>query len=418
LTKLKNRESLARDLKEHTFSGLLVVDIDEFHNYNDLYGMPTGNQILKEMAHFLQEFAKKYSYEVYRIYGDHFVLRKISDQISYHSLEIDIELLFSQIENYTIKIDIIDDKLELDITVGISLEEDKALKKAEMALLYAKKYKMQYIAYSKIIDSSEESQELLVWRNEIRKALQSNNIIPLFQPIVNRKQEVVKYEALMRLRRVVDGKEELISPFFFLEIAFKSKQYEKLTQVMIKESFKVACKSDCDISINLTFEDVVNKKITALLKSQIEEYKIGSKLIFEIVESSNIEDFTQVKRFISEFRQLGVRFAIDDFGSGYSNFTHIFELAPDFLKIDGSLIKNIDKDRKSYLLVRAIVKLAKHLQIETVAEFVSKKEIYDICYKLGVNYFQGYYFSAPLKEEQLLPYKYSYQQTEELLESA
>ncbi len=404
LTDLKNREALARDLQTNSFGGLFVVDIDEFHNYNDLYGMPVGNQILKKTADFLRDFAKERSYEVYRIYGDHFVLRQTSSYVSYPKLETDIELLFQKIEAFTIAIDIIEDEVELDITVGISLERDKALKKAEMALLYAKKHKMPYIAYSRLIDSSEESQELLVWRNEIKKALQSDNIIPLFQPIVNRNGEVMKYESLMRLRRVSNGIEELISPFYFLDIAFKSKQYDKLTLAMIDKSFKVIYENDYDISINLSFEDIINKKIVAVLKEKIETHKIGSKVIFEIVESSNIEDFTLVKEFIVEFRKLGVRFAIDDFGSGYSNFSHIFELAPDFLKIDGSLIKNIDKEQKSYLLVRAIVKLARHLHIETIAEFVSKKEIYDICYKLGVNYFQGYYFSPPIKEEALFPY--------------
>jgi EAL domain-containing protein (putative c-di-GMP-specific phosphodiesterase class I) len=98
---------------------------------------------------------------------------------------------------------------------------------------------------------------------------------------------------------------------------------------------------------------------------------------------------------------MGVLIAIDDFGSGFSNFTHVFKLEPDILKIDGSLIKNIDNDKKSYEFVKSIVQLAKALQIETLAEFVSSEEIFKITYDLGIDYFQGYYFSAPVTYETL-----------------
>ena len=404
LTDLKNRESLSKDLNEASFSGIFVIDIDEFHNYNDLYGIPVGNKVLKEMAKFLKRFAQNKSYEVYRIYSDHFVLRNNAAGIVYATIEQDMEELFKAVEEFKIKIEQYG-TLDIDITVGISLEKDKALKKAEMALSYAKKNNMQYIAYSKLIDSSSVSQELLMWRNEIKKALQTDNIIPLFQPIVNRDQEIVKYESLMRLRREKDGKEELVSPFFFLDIAFKSKQYEKLTMIMIEKSFKFAKKINADISINLSFEDIVNPKIKNLLKEKLHTCKLGEQMIFEIVESSDIDNFEKVKEFIGEFRQYGVRFSIDDFGSGYSNFANIFEIAPDYLKIDGSLVKNIDIDTKSYLLVASITSMAKQLNMKTVAEFVSKKEIFDICYKLGIDYFQGYYFSEPLKAEEVLESK-------------
>jgi EAL domain-containing protein (putative c-di-GMP-specific phosphodiesterase class I) len=100
-----------------------------------------------------------------------------------------------------------------------------------------------------------------------------------------------------------------------------------------------------------------------------------------------------------------VRIAIDDFGSGYSNYTHIFEIKPDYLKIDGSLIKNIDQDNNSYELVKSITQLAKSLGIETIAEFVSTREIFEICFDLGVDYFQGYYFAEPCKKECVSQYQ-------------
>ncbi len=401
LTNLKNREALSEDLRKSPFSGLMVVDIDGFRNYNDLYGMQAGNQVLKCVSKFLQAFAYERSYEVYRIYGDHFVLRELGESISLSKFERDLEELFEQVETFKIHLEEFSDELEIEMTAGISLERELALKKAEMALSYAKKEKKNYFAYSKAIDTSKEKKELLFWKNEIKKALHSDNVIPLFQPIVDRNENVIKYESLMRLRRIKDKKEELVSPFFFLEIAYKSKQYERLTLVMIEKSFRFMKETGRDVSINLSFEDITNKTITTALKEKLEKCKVGRQVIFEIVESSNINDFALVKEFIAQFRKLGVRFSIDDFGSGYSNFTHIFELAPDYLKIDGSLVKNIDIDLKSYLLVKSIVQMAKELSIKTVAEFVSKKEIFDICYEIGIDYFQGYYFSEPIKEEKI-----------------
>ncbi len=401
LTDLKNREALTEDLKKSPFSGLMVVDIDGFRNYNDLYGMKAGNQVLKCVAKFLQTFAYEKSYEVYRIYGDHFVLRELSESISLSKFESDLEDLFKKIETFKIHLEEYNDELEIEMTAGISLEKELALKKAEMALSYAQKEKKDYFAYSKAIDTSKEKKELLFWKNEIKKALYKDNVIPLFQPIVDRDENVVKYESLMRLRRVVKNEEEMVSPFFFLEIAHKSKQYEKLTLVMIEKSFRFMKETGREVSINLSFEDITNKTITTALREKLQKCKIGRQVIFEIVESSNINDFALVKEFISQFRKLGVRFSIDDFGSGYSNFTHIFELAPDYLKIDGSLVKNIDTDLKSYLLVKSIVQMAKELSIKTVAEFVSKKEIFDICYKIGVDYFQGFYFSEPVSSDKI-----------------
>ena len=103
-----------------------------------------------------------------------------------------------------------------------------------------------------------------------------------------------------------------------------------------------------------------------------------------------------MQSFIKEIRTFGVRIAIDDFGTGHSNFSNIIAIDPDYIKIDGSFIKNIDKDPKSYSLVKGIVNSSKDLNIKTIAEFVHKKEIFDILKDLGVDEFQGYYFSEPL----------------------
>ncbi len=405
LTGLKNRMALVDDLHACTISGMILIDIDNFHNYNELYGMEVGNKVLQEVSSYLQSSTLGEKYDLYRIYGDHFVLRGKYQDIKQHIIESDIKEIVALFKNFKINIDNLNDTLDIDITIGASLGKENTLKMLEMALKHAKKTKKSYSIYTKNIDNTSYSQELLVWKNKIKEAVLSDNIVPVYQAIVDNNNTIVKYEALMRLRELDGDKEELISPFYFLDIAIKSKIYPQLTHIMIEKTFRDMKKNGHDFSINLTFEDMINSDIVTTLKTKIEKYDIANQMIFEIVESENIDDFPYAKRFVQEFKAMGVRIAIDDFGTGYSNFTHIFELEPDFLKIDGSLIKNIATDKKSFELVSSIVYFSKSLGIGTIAEFVSSKEIFEICESLGIDQFQGYYFSEPLTYDKLGAYE-------------
>ncbi len=402
LTNLKNRTSLLHDLEGSNFSALLLVDIDKFHNINEIFGMSGGSSVLKQFADFLKAFGIGRLYEVYRLSGDSFVLRSTKDYLSLDEYEKEIPQFMEDLSKFSAYIEEADDYVELDVTIGISFEKQNALEKAEIALKYAQKTRRNYIAYNRSIDSTKQLRDARFWRSEIKKAILENHIVPFFQPIVDREQNIVKYEVLMRLEREKNGEIEFVSPFFFLNVAKQTKQYEQLTQIMIKRSFEIMKDLDVDFSLNLSFEDINNNQLIVTLKELISKYKIGSRLIFEIVESEDIDNYETVQLFVEEFKAQGVRIAIDDFGSGFSNYKRIFDIAPSFLKIDGSLIKNIDTDKNSYELVKSIVSLTKALDIKTVGEYVYSKEIFDICHKLGVEEFQGYYFSEPICEELLL----------------
>ena len=135
-----------------------------------------------------------------------------------------------------------------------------------------------------------------------------------------------------------------------------------------------------------------------LLEYLIVTYNAEGRVTFEILENEGIQDYQVIEEFINYFRKYGVKIAIDDFGSGYSNFKIIMSINPDYIKFDGSLIKNIDTDSYSYLIVKNLVKFAKELNIKTIAEFVHSKEVFDTCNYLGVDYFQGFYISKPKKD--------------------
>ena len=233
----------------------------------------------------------------------------------------------------------------------------------------------------------------------IQKALDNDKILSYFQPIVNNKTaQTVKYESLVRLE---DQTGKILSPYFFLDTAKKGRYYTHITQQVLKNSFDALQKIDTEISINLSALDIENMEINRYIIELLKQNKSNaSRLVFELLEDESVKNRETIIEFIQKVKAYGVKIAIDDFGSGYSNYERLLEYQPDILKIDGSLIKNIQTDDYSLSIVKSIVTFAKEQNFETVAEFVENENIFNILKALGVNYSQGYYFSIPkpLKE--------------------
>jgi len=396
LTGLKNRKALREDCTQEKCQELFLVDIDDFNNYNELYGMDVGNKILIEFSKTLKSVAQKYEGEVYRLYGDGFALVFLQDR-SEIKQEKGCILLVHELENFYVQLDN-GQKLYIDFTVASVSNEKQMLEKADMALNFARKQGRKYQVYNKSFDTKKEIEKNIQWKKNIRDAIIEDRFLPVFQPITDKYCNIVKYETLIRME--LDGK--LIAPFFFLDIAIKTHQYEQLTAMMVDKSFQFMQDVDKEFSINLSLSDINNKFTVNHLMAKIKKHNVGSKLIIEILETEDSDDFENVQKFVEEVRALGVKIAIDDFGSGYSNFDHLFKLMPDFIKIDGSLIKKIDTDVNSYKLVESIVFLAKNLGIETIAEFVHSKEVFETCKRIGIDSFQGFYLYEPMQGKEVL----------------
>jgi len=400
VTKLKNRESLNRELEENNYYALTLIDINRFSHFNDLYGMGVGNEILQNLAKFLTTLAYKHGLLVYRISGDSFVLLQ-KEPISKKEFENKMQIIVHAFDACKMSVKSLKIKLNVNFTLVSVKAQEKALEKANMTLLFARKRGEKYWVYEENINRQKEVENILFWEEEIHDAISEDRIVPVFHPIVDVNGKIVKYETLMRMKRKEGGKMKLFSPLEFLEIAMKTNQYEKLTTIMIEKSFEAMKDKECDFSINLTFSNIQNKNMVMFLKSKIDEYQLGDKLILEIVESEDIYNFEIVKTFVAYLRLLGVRFAIDDFGSGYSNYMHVFEVMPEYIKLDGSLIQCIDKDENAHKFVESIVFLAKNLGIKTIAEFVHNEKIYEITRTLGVDEFQGSFFYKPIPMKKL-----------------
>ena len=230
----------------------------------------------------------------------------------------------------------------------------------------------------------------------IDKAIQNDKIIPVYQAIQDVKtKKIYKYECLVRIQKD-DG--SLMSPFFFLDIAKQSDQYDIITKTMITKTFEYMKDKNCEFSINLSSIDIENKNTIKFLFEKLEKYKLNKRLIIELLEDETIRNFNEVLNFIKELKQMGIRVAIDDYGSGYSNLERIFQFEPDFIKIDGSIIKGIVDDKTKEAITKSAVYLAKEIGVKTIAEFVADKDIYDKCIEIEIDFLQGYYISEPKLE--------------------
>jgi len=195
--------------------------------------------------------------------------------------------------------------------------------------------------------------------------------------------------------RMVDENGEYIAPVYFLELANKNKLYSELTKIIINKTFDIFENLDYIVSINLSVDDILNQEIITLITQRLSQSDIGNKIVFEIIESEGIENFKSVVEFINEVKPYGCKISIDDFGTGYSNFEYLMKLKVDYIKIDASMIKNIDVNNESKIITETIVDFAKKLNIKTVGEFVYSKEVFETIQAVGVDYAQGYYFGKP-----------------------
>ena len=388
LTLLPNRQKLLADLKDLVNPKLAIINIDRFKDINNSYGIEIGDKILREFAKKLKEF-KIANLNIYRIAGDIFAFLAFGNLKTSDLHKIcDCFNLLCDRENFAIE----DNSFSISVSIGIADSHEKLLAHAEVALYWAKQTNIDISIFDEDMPIYKEIKKNIELTKEIKQALKDDNILMYGQKIINNKTKEVKYETLMRMK-CSDG--NIVSPFAFLEHAKKARLYPLMTNRIIDKSCEYFKDKEISFSINLMIEDIKNEKTINFLFNKLIETNCAHKVVLEIVESEGIEKFDEVGIFIKKAKELGCKVAIDDFGTGYSNFEYIIKLNVDFLKIDGSLIKNIHINENIKLTVSTIVNFAKVLGINTIAEFVHCKEIQEIVESLEIDFSQGYLFHEP-----------------------
>ena len=301
-------------------------------------------------------------------------------------------------KNKAIHIDELALDIFINITLGISIAQQESIKTAGIALKKAKKANMRFFVYNNEIDTKDVIKKSMYWREKIKVALEQNKVVPFYQAIYDRNNQIVKYETLMRIQDVdEEGETVYLTPYLFMDVSIKTKQYLQLSNQVISKAFADLSKTTKQVSLNLSFKDILDIDFVTSLDKNLDKIDNDKKerIVFEILESDYITDYSLLEDFIIKYRNQGIKIAIDDFGTGYSNFDHIMKIRPNYIKIDGSLIKNINTDKNSYELVKSIIDFSKALNIKVIAEFIHSREVYNIALDLGVDEFQGFYLAQP-----------------------
>ncbi len=394
LTGLQNHFSLnqylAKSAKNHI---LMIINIDNFDSINTVYGYENGNFVISSFANILEKnMLEKAS--LYYLGNDEFgILCDESygqDRVERYANDLQSLILISTLTfngNF----------LRATVTMAIATGNKNLFKHAHMALKEGKKEGKNRI---KIYDKNLKIEKLQLRIQEfgpiLRDAIDSDNIVPYFQPIVdNRTKTIHKYECLARMHH--DGK--VYSPFYFIDIAEMTGLLPIITRIIIDKSFQMFQHNKHTFSINITEIDLNDNYLKEYLLEKLQEYSINSsRVILEVLEGISTTGVEESLKQLNELRELGFPIAIDDFGAENSNFERVNSMHVDFIKIDGSFVKNIATDEKSYSIVKTISEFSKSIGAKVIAEYVHNKEVQDLVEKLDIEYSQGYYFSEPKPE--------------------
>ena len=396
LTGLPNRLSLIKRLAQSVGKVIMLVNIDDFTTINDFYGHDVGDKVLKKLAFSLQTLSEYEDAELFKLPSDEFAIIAKMDHAP-EKIEEKIKNCINIIESEEF---VVSDGhyAHVSVTVAAALvnEQRTGLVNADMTLKLAKRAGREYMIFNEDLMLAKQYESNIHIANTIKSAISRDAIVPYFQPIIDvKKRTICRYEALVRL---VKEDEEVLSPFAFLDISRKIKLYPQITEIMIEKSFSHFAKNGLDFGINLSFSDIKDEKTRVYIFQKIKEYSIAPQLTIEILETQENDDEIAVREFIQNVYDVGASIAIDDFGAGFANFSHMTTLRSDIMKIDGSLIKNIDTDANARLVVETIIVFAKKLGKKIVAEFVHSEAVYKVIEELGIDYAQGYYLGKPEKE--------------------
>jgi len=403
LTHLPNRERLLADLRKTHTASLLLLNLDAFKEINDFYGHQCGDHVIATLAQALQQHLNERAdwrgSRLYRMPADELAIW-LPGHHSQEQLTPALTRLLGFISNLEIRWQ--EQDIPLHASIGVAccnqreaqdLSGEQLLPAANIALELARAGNESFVFYDASRGVREGYEQNLIGANRLRAALEEQRIVAFFQPIMDvTSQRIEKYECLVRM---IDEQGEPVSPIHFLELAKKVRLYRAITRCMIDSAIARFADQRHSFSINLSCEDLLDPELADYIISTVESHAIGQRVIFEILESEGIENYAAVRQFIDRAKALGCLIAIDDFGTGYSNFEHLLRLNVDLIKIDGSLIRQLDENPTALTLCRGIVQFAQELGLQTVAEFVHSPAVLKQVKALGIDFAQGAAIGMP-----------------------
>jgi diguanylate cyclase (GGDEF)-like protein len=400
LTGLPNRRRMLNDLATVSDPVLYLINPDYFNQINDVFGARVGDRVLVELARTLEELIPSDAHSLYKLHADEFALVLVQNQrgLSDDDITTVAERLSRGLGEHSFLGS--EYMLRVGVSIGIAntrvVGREKLLPRADIALKTAKAQHKPWMLFKEAAAVETRFRENITRLAALTTAIQEKRIAAYYQPIFESSSGALhKYECLARMVQQ-DG--SVVGPGHFLDLSKKARLYQHITGAVLEAAFDTFRDVSREFSINLSVLDILNRDTNALIKETIaREPEVAARLVIELLESEQIEELAEVRDFASEMRKSGVRIAIDDFGSGYSNFAYTASLKLDYLKIDGSLIRNVCTSQEAVDIVGTIVEFARKLGSRTIAEFVSDGPTFDRVKELGVDYCQGFFLGKPVE---------------------
>ncbi len=394
ITHLPNKLALQQEIDLYFENrGLYLIKIDNFNEIENFYGNQIVPAIENNFIEMLREHFQIQSLKIYHIgSGKYGLLIDNTHHITQEKIDGYALDFIEKIKHNEMKAG--SNRLNLSLTISFASHSPTLYEDANEVLTHALINKKEYLVASQVIKTLRESLKMnLEMLDMIKYALKHDGFVPHFQPIFDNKTKTIyKYETLIRMK---DNEGNLVYPGpYLMDVAKKGRLYPQVTKLIMNHVVDMIRTHHKEFSINLSSLDIENPQMGAFLLDLIKKNSdITQYLIFELLEDKDTEDYSVVKQFIDIAKGYGAQIAIDDFGSGYSNFMRILEFEPDIIKIDGSLIQDIATNKYARNTVEMIKVFADRIGAKTVAEYVENEEIYNIINEIGIDYSQGYYIA-------------------------
>jgi diguanylate cyclase (GGDEF)-like protein/PAS domain S-box-containing protein/excisionase family DNA binding protein len=408
LTDLPNRASLQLSIESAIKNGdvgaILFLDVDHFKYVNDNFGHRAGDQLIIGIGSALRGAMREFSGELYRIGGDEFaihlpaLLRQEASRVAERALESVRRYHFQPNSGRRIA--------NLSASIGIALYPFHGanitvlLSNVDIAMYQAKESgRNRYVLFDQVEGGVRSTHKRMHWAKKLRDAIDDDRLVLFTQPVVRfTDREPVHHEILVR---IIDEDGKIILPGNFIELAESLGLIREIDMLVVRKLIEYL-RADNRINqklryfVNLSRVSISDQSWIKTFIAMLKETKVNpSQLVFEITETAAMSEIDVTLNFISMLKEMGCRFALDDFGAGFSSFYYLKRFEIDYLKIDGSFIRDLSTDESNRVFVKALNDVAKGMNKQVIAEWVETPEALKLLSDMGIQYGQGYLFRKP-----------------------
>ena len=414
LTELPNRSLLTYQLEQaiyrakrnNTKIALLFLDLDNFKQINDTLGHSLGDKVLKDVAHKFKASIREEDI-ISRQGGDEFlvVLEELHDA---EEASVIAQKLIHSLKDPVL---ISDHEFYVGVSIGISIFPDdgmdceQLIKNADSAMYQSKNQsKNQYSYFTP--ELNQRSKRRFTLENHLRSALRKNQFYVVYQPQIDiNEKKIYGFEALVRWQHPELG---LISPVEFIPVAeamgaIKEIGHFVMEQAIIQiQRWNKQFNSTMSMSVNISCRQFENSDLLEQISALLKQYQCPPEsLKIEITESLLLQENTFILEMLNAISDTGIAIALDDFGTGYSSLSYLKKFPINIVKIDRSFVRDITSDAEDAILVKTIIAMANGLKMSTISEGVETVEQRTFLEVEGCHLIQGYYFSKPLRENEV-----------------